>query len=150
MDKQVTPEAFYDSLSLAHKLDSYLDGFKLEEIHLFSFFSSFLFLYEGNPIGIWQHKYTVSNGYPFSNNINEAINRHIQNGMFEEKNEYYTITGRGVDEFNKFKTLPTFIKREEYLNAACSTSLLVPYSQTLRALLSEPELKKAEELSNSP
>lgn len=150
MDKQITPEAFYDSLSLAHKLDNYLDGFRPEEIHLFSFFSSFLFLYEGNPIGIWQHRYTVSNGYPFSVNLNEAIKRHIQNGLFEEKNEFYTITGRGVDEFNKFKTLPTFNKREEYLNAACSTSLLVPYSQTLRVLLNEPELKKAEELSNSP
>lgn len=149
MSKQVTPEAFFDSLSLAHKLDNYLDGFKLEEIHLFSYFSSLLFLYDGNPISTWQHKYIVSNGYPFSDRIHEAVTRHIQNGLFEMKGEFYTITGRGTDEFNKFKVLPTFIKREEFLSAACATSILVPYSQTLRALLNEPEIKKIEELQNN-
>ncbi len=149
MSEQVTPEAFFDSLSLAHKLDNYLDGFKLEEIHLFSYFSSLLFLCAHNPISTWQHKYIVSKGYPFSDSINEAVIRHIQNGLFDVKGEFYTITGRGTDEFNKFKVLPTFIKREEFLNAACSTSILVPYSQTLRALLNEPEIKKIEELQNN-
>ncbi|VVB87749.1 Uncharacterised protein [uncultured archaeon] len=150
MSNQVTPEAFFDSLSLAHKLDNYLDGFKLEEIHLFSFFSSFLFHYAGNPIGTWQHKYIVDKkGYPFSDNINEAITRHIQNGLFDMNGEFYTISGRGADEFNKFKVLPNFIKREEFLNAACTTSILVPYSQTLRALLNDPEIKKVEELKNN-
>ncbi len=150
MSKQVTPEAFFDSLSLAHKLDSFLDGFKLEEIHLFSYFSSFLYCYAGNAIATWQHRYIASNGYPFSDSINEAIVRHLQNGLFEEKSEYYAITGRGVDEFNKFKVLSTFIKREEILNAACTTSILIPYNQTLRALLNEPDLKTAQQLQNSP
>lgn len=149
MNNQVTPEAFFDSLSLAHKLDSYLDGFKLEEIHLFSYFSSFLFCYAGNAIANWQHKYTAENGYPFSTTINEAIIRHIQNNLFEDKGEYFAITGRGADEFNKFKVLSTFTKREEILNAACTTSILIPYSQTLRAILNEPEFKLAQELKNN-
>jgi hypothetical protein len=148
MSKQVTPEAFFDSLSLAHKLDSFLYGFKLEEIHLFSYFSSFLYCYAGNAIGTWAHRYIAANGYPFSDTINEAIMRHIQNGLFEDKGEYYAITGRGTDEFNKFKVLPSFIKREEILNAACTTSILIPYSQTVRALLNEPDFKKAEQLQN--
>jgi len=149
MTNQVTPEAFFDSLSLAHKLDNFLDGFKLEEIHLFSYFSSFLYCYAGNAIGTWQHRYIASNGYPFSDSINEAILRHIQNNLFEDKGEYYVITGRGTDEFNKFKVLSTFIKREELLNAACTTSILIPYSQTLRALLNEPDLKLAQDLQNN-
>lgn len=146
MSNQVIPEAFFDSLSLAHKLDNFLDGFKLEEIHLFSYFSAFLYCYSGNPIGTWQHKYTVENGYPFASTINEAILRHIQNGLFENKVEYFTISGRGTDEFNKFKQLQSFSKREEILNAACTTTILVPYSQTVRALLNEPDLKKQNEL----
>lgn len=150
MSKQVTPEAFFDSLSLAHKLDSFLDGFKLEEIHLFSYFSSFLYCYAGNAVATWQHRYIASNGYPFSESINEAIIRHLQNGLFEEKGEYYAITGRGADEFNKFKVLSTFIKREEIINAACTTSILIPYSQTLRALLNEPDLITAQQLQNNP
>lgn len=150
MSKQVIPEAFFDSLSLANKLDSFLDGFKLEEIHLFSYFSSFLYCYAGNPIATWQHRYIAANGYPFSDSINEAIVRHIQNGLFEDKGEYYTITGRGVEEFNKFKVQTLFIKREEILNAACTTSILIPYSQTVRALLNEPDFKQAEKLQNNP
>lgn len=148
MSNQVTPEAFFDSLSLAHKLDSFLDGFKLEEIHLFSYFSSFLYSFSGNAIASWEHKYIVVDGYPFSNSINDAILRHIQNGLFENKGEYYIITGRGTDEFNKFKNLSNFIKREEIINAACTTSILLPYSQTLRALLNEPDLKSTQELDN--
>lgn len=149
MERQVSPEAFFDSLSLAHKLDNYLDGFRLEEIHLFSYFSSFLYAYSGQSITTWSHRYTSSAGYPFSMDINEANQRHIQNGFFEERGESYVITGRGTDEFNKFKQLPTFIKREAILNAACTTSIIIPYSETLRALLNEPDLKKAQQLGNS-
>jgi hypothetical protein len=149
MTKQVTPEAFYDSLSLAHKLDNFLDGFKLEEIHLFSYFSSILFLYAGNPIADWQHKYIVADGYPFSSDISEAIDRHITNGLFEEKSEFFSITGRGADEFARFKKMSIFIKREEFLNAACTTSILVPYSEAIRALLNTPDIKEVGELNNN-
>lgn len=150
MNNQVKPEAFFDSLSLAHKLDNFLDGFRLEEIHLFSYFSSILFLYGQNPVSEWQYRFTISeSGYPFSDEINEAINRHVQNGWFNEGAAFFSITSRGTDEFNKFKILPSFAKRERYLNAACTTSILVPYSQTLRALLGDPEIEKAKELKNN-
>jgi len=150
MSNQVAPEAFFDSLSLAHKLDNFLDGFKLEEIHLFSYFSSILFLYRKNPVSDWGYRFTISDtGYPFSESIFEATKRHHQNGLFEDDGTFYKITARGADDFHdKFKVLPTFSKREEYLNAACTTSILVPYSQTLRALLNDPELEKAKEIDN--
>lgn len=149
MSKQVTPEAFFDCLSLAHKLDKYLDGFKLEEIHLFSYFASILFLYRQNPVGDWGYRFTISAaGYPFSESIFEATTRHLQNGWFEERGAFYSFTQQGTDEFNNFIVLPTFSKREEYLAAACTTSILVPYSQTLRALLSDPEIAKAKQLDN--
>lgn len=98
----------------------------------------------------WQYRFTISeSGYPFSESIYEAITRHIQNGLFDEKGTFYTITSRGTDEFNKFKGFPSFSRREEYLSAACATSILVPYSQTLRALLSDPEIAKAKKLKNN-
>lgn len=148
---QVKPEAFYDSLSLANKLDNFLDGFKVEEIHLFSYFSSILYLYRQNSITEWNYRFIISeNGYPFSDDINEAINRHIQNGLFDEKETYCTITSRGTDEFNKFKALSSFKKREECLNAACTTSILMPYSQTLRALLNDPQIVREKQNQNRP
>jgi hypothetical protein len=149
MSTQVIPEAFFDSLSLAHKLDNFLDGFKLQEIHLFAYFSSILFLYRGNLVSDWQYKFTVdSNGYPFSSEINEATTRHIQNGIFEFQNNYYTITARGADEFSRFSSLKIFAKREEFLTASCTTSILVPYSETERALLNDSEIEKVKSLHN--
>jgi hypothetical protein len=149
MSTQVIPEAFFDSLSLAHKLDNYLDGFKLEEIHLFAYFSSILFLYKGNLVSDWQYRFTVdANGYPFSTEIGEATSRHIQNGLFELKNNYYSITGRGADEFSRFSSLSIFAKREEFLGAACTTSILVPYAETERALLNDFEIEKVKSLRN--
>jgi hypothetical protein len=149
LNTQVKPEAFFDSLSLAHKLDNFLDGFKLEEIHLFAYFSSILFLYRGNAVSDWQYKFTVNkNGYPFSTEINEATSRHIQNGLFEDRTNYYSITARGVDEYLKFKPLSIFAKREDFLNAACTTSILVPYAETERALLNDFEIEKAKSLQD--
>lgn len=150
MVEHVKPEAFFDSLSLAHKLDDFLDGFGQDEIHLFSYFASILFLFRGNNVSDWGCRYTINeNGYPFSSEINEAVKRHIQNGWFEQKAEYYIITTRGTDEYNTFKVLSQFQRREEYLGAACSTTILVPYAQTLRALLNEPEIAKQRELEGT-
>jgi len=148
MNNQVNPEAFFDSLSIAHKLDNYLDGFKFEEIHLFSYFSSILFGYNGNNISDWGYRFTINdNGYPFSTEIYDAVSRHYQNGLFEDRGEFFAISGRGTDEYFRFKML-SHGKREEFIDAACTTNILVPYSQTLRALLNEPEIQKTKELDN--
>lgn len=147
---QVQPETFYDSLSLAHKLDDILDGFKLEEVHLFSYFSSILYLYKGNVISDWTYKFIIdTNGYPFSSDLNSAMQRHIKNGLFDKRGDFYLITSRGTDEFNKFKKLATLSTREEYLSAACTTNILVPYSQTIRALLNDPEIDKNKQINGN-
>lgn len=140
---QVQPETFYDSLSLAHKLDEILDDFRLEELHLFSYLSAILYLSKGGIPTDWKYKFIVDeNGYPFSDYLNFAIIRHIQNGLFNKHGDFYLITSRGTDEFNKFNKLATLNTREKYLSAACTTNILVPYSQTIRALLNDPEIDK--------
>lgn len=147
MNEQIKPEAFFDSLSLAHKLDNSLDGFKIEELHLFAYFASILYIYKGNPLADWGYRFIIdNNGYPFSDEINESIKRHFRNGLFESSDNYCSITGRGTDEFKRFEVLDTFNTREEYLNAACTTSILVPYSKTQRALLHDSELNKVREI----
>lgn len=149
MSKQIEIEAFYDSLSIAHKLDQFLDGFTNEEIHLFSYFSAFLFHYAGNPIEEWKYKFTIdSNGYPFSTELQNAIERHESIGLFELRN-FLTITSRGTDEFNKFsKELSLFKEREKFIEAACSTSILIPYQEAKEALLEDVNITKAKNLGN--
>jgi hypothetical protein len=149
MSKQVNPEAFFDSLSIGYKLDSFLEGFKLQEIHLFSYFSSILFGYEGHNVSDWGYKYIIdSAGYPFSEALDEASGRHIQNGSFEKREDYYVVSGRGTTEYITFKSLESLMWREKFIDAACTTNILVPYSQTLRALLDAPDLQRSREIDN--
>ena len=144
---QITPEAFFDSLSLAKKLDEFLDGFKTEEIQLFAYFSLILHVYNGGDSASWGYNFIVDEkGYPFSEALNSAIERHVKNGVFEKKTDYYIITGRGVDEFNRFKNLTDFANREKMVNASCTTSILIPFAETRKALLNDPSLLNAKEL----
>ncbi len=150
MSKQIEIEAFYDSLSIAHKLDKYLDGFERQEIHLFSYFSAFLFHYGGNPVEEWKYKFIIDqSGYPHSMQLENAIERHEAVGVFELRNSFLTITGRGTDEFNKFSNdLSLFKDRETFIEAACSTSILLPYKETKQALLEDMNISKAKEINN--
>lgn len=146
---QITPEAFFDSLSLAKKLDDFLDGFKTEEIQLFAYFSLILHVYNGGDSASWGYGFIVDEqGYPFSDALNSAIERHVKNGIIGKRAgaDYFIITGRGVDEFNRFKNLTDFANREKMVNASCTTSILVPFAETRKALLNDPSLLSAKQL----
>ena len=150
MSKQVELEAFYDSLSIAHKLDNFLDEFERREVHLFAYFSAFLFHYGGNPVDDWKYKFIIDEmGYPHSKQIDDSIERHINSGALELRNLFLSITGRGTDEFNKFsKDLSLFKEREEFIDAACTTAILIPYKETKSALLMDTNLTSAKQIGN--
>jgi len=141
--KKILPEAFYDSLSISYKLGDTLVDFKQEEIHLFSYFSSILFLYKGNPIANWKYSFVIDqNGCPFSSELDEVIKRHKLNGILKEENIYLEITQKGIKEYYKFKEMKNITEREEYIEASCSTNIVIPYSKTIRSLLNDPEIIK--------
>jgi hypothetical protein len=148
-NKQVLPETFYDSLSISNKLGDTLVDFRKEEIHLFSYFSSILFLYKGNPVSDWKYSFILdAKGYPFSDELDEAIKRHALNGILKEGDNFLGITSKGINEYFKFKEMPNISKREKYINAACSTNIILPYSKTIRALLNDPEITKSKAIAS--
>jgi hypothetical protein len=149
MNKQVLPETFYDSLSISNKLGDTLVDFKKEEIHLFSYFSSILFLYKGNPVADWKYSFILdTKGYPFSDELNEAIRRHALNGLLREGDNFLRITSKGINEYFKFREMPNISEREKYINASCSTNIILPYSKTIRALLNDPEITKMKAIAS--
>ena len=136
--KQILPETYFDSLSIAHKLSHVIDGFKQREIHLFAYFSVILFHYAGYLVNEWKYKFIVGQDrYPYSKELDDAINKNLKNGYFKESSNFMIITSKGTDEYNRFKNLESNKKREKYINAACSTSVLIPYKETVKALLSD-------------
>ena len=149
MNRQIQPEAFFDTLSIAHKLDNILDGFERNEIHLFAYFSAILFHYVGNPVDEWKYKFVISKErYPHSIILSDAIDRNLQNGYYTEEDNFMLLTSRGTDEFNKFSAFSLNKIREKFIDAACSTSFLIPYKETKKALLNDPNLIKMSKTGN--
>ena len=148
MNKQIEKEPYYDCLSIGHKLDNFLDGYDSQDIQLFAYFSAFLFHYAGNPIEEWKYRFTVGpNGYPHSMQLQDAIERHETVGMFISHDDSLSLSSRGTDEFNKFSNgLSLFKERERFIEAACSTSILLPYKEAKFALLEDVNISKAKSL----
>jgi hypothetical protein len=149
-NQQISPESLFDSLSIGVKLYNYFDGFKRNEIQLFSYFSSVLFPYTKEPLSEWKYKYTIDDlGYPFSSGINSAIDSHLLNGNFEEKGNFFVLTARGMKTFDEIKELKSFQNREKAINASCTTSIMIPFKETEEALLKDPEYNK-QNIENNP
>jgi hypothetical protein len=147
--QKISPESLFDSLSIGVKLYNYFDGFKRNEIQLFSYFSSVLFPYTKEPLSEWKYKYTIDeSGYPFSSDVNSAIGSHLVNGNFEEKENFIVLTARGMKTFDDIKTLKSFQNREKAINASCTTSIMIPFKETEEALLKDPEYNKQNIKSN--
>ena len=138
MSKPIDPETQFDCLSLGVKLYNYFDGFKREEVQLFSYFSSILFRHTKANKADWKYGYTLDKktGYPFSGDLNSAIDMHLVNGNFEEREGFFVVTSRGMKTFDDIKDLASFHNREESIGAACTTSILLSYRETQVALLS--------------
>jgi hypothetical protein len=141
--QNISPESLFDSLSIGVKLYNYFDGFKRNEIQLFSYFSSVLFPYTKEPLSEWKYKYTIDeSGYPFSSDVNFAIESHLLSGNFEEKENFVVLTARGMKTFDDIKELKSFQNREKAINASCTTSIMIPFKETEEALLKDPEYNK--------
>jgi len=141
-----TPESIFDALSISIKLSKILNGFKLEEIHLFSYFTSILFLSDGNTLSDWTYRFITSpGGYPYSDILDITLKRLIQNGFItsEDDTEFYVSSDRGLAEFEKFHDFSELKGREGYLSTACNINLVIPYSKTIRALLKDPQLDQS-------
>lgn len=144
----VSKESYFDSLFLANKLDEYFSSFKLEEIHLFSYFSSLLYISRGNPPSTWEHRYTIKDDYPFCVGIQEALERHISVDNISRSGDLYDITGRGAHEITNFLHLSMFKERIDLLQAVCTSTVLLTYSTTIQSLLSSPDLVRSRVGSN--
>lgn len=149
-EQQPLPESLFDSLSIGVKLYNYFDGFSRKDMQLFSYFSSVLFPYTKEPLKEWKYKYMLDDSnYPFSSDVNSAIDSHLRNGYFEEKENLIVVTTRGMKTFDDIKDLKSFQNRELAINASCTTSIMIPFKETEEALLKDPEYNK-QKIDNNP
>lgn len=145
----LNPFAFYDSLALTDKLQGVLGSCVRSEIHLFSYLSCLLSLYEKYPAADWGYSFAGTQySAPFSKEVEDAINISINYGLLNEDDQYIRISMRGILECKNLLRLGQNMQRERFLDGACSSVLAIPVNILRTSLLSEPGLKTSTQLSS--
>jgi hypothetical protein len=151
INQLVNQFAVFDCLSICTKLLKVFDDIAEEEIHLFSYLSCLLWLYKGNPVTEWEYRHSyTSREYPFSTDIDSAIKTLILNGYFQYSGQYQfiKITSQGKSEYEFSASLREFRVRDEFIDAACSSILTLPFGIVRKGIMQEPEIQSARNVTS--
>ena len=79
-----SPEAYFDAALILNDAPQSVLPISIVEMHLFSYLTCILALFQGKPIGDWGYSYAItSEGFPFSAQFEIARNRLISLGLAE-------------------------------------------------------------------
>lgn len=152
----INPYAFFDCLATGKYLQHQLGDVNRTEIHMFAYLSCLLFLYQGNPVSMWNYQFATTHyGSPFSSELEDSIDFAKSVGFLsasdkqQEEPDYLQISKLGMHEFNKLKELRSNLLRHKCIDAACATLLSVPIGSIRTSLNQEPHLKSALRLQDS-
>lgn len=133
--------ASFDAIALAYHLEPSVGPVARGEIHLFGYLACLLFLFRNNPVSDWEYGFAATEfGAPFSTDLNAAIVEHEQVGLLARRGLLFEVTDRGRGEYETLRGLSSFAERDEYLEAASSSSLAVPVGLVRRAISAEPQI----------
>jgi hypothetical protein len=119
------PISYFDALCLGQGMSDIVEGFARQELHLLSYASCLLSLYEGRPKAEWGYEFVSSeNGIPYAQDIDEAITTTVSLGLIEPKGPLMVVTEDGKEELEVLSLLEVNKDRKRYLNGA-SEILLV-------------------------
>lgn len=120
------------------------------EIQLFAYLSCLLSLYKGQQASAWGYDFAITKlSYPYSPELDQAIDVLVSNGCLKLSNEYITVTEFGKEEYTFLKSLFQFSTREDFIDGACSSLLALPVGAIRNALYQETDIKGAVALAQS-
>ncbi|MFZ2447445.1 MAG: hypothetical protein WAW37_13900 [Syntrophobacteraceae bacterium] len=146
----LNPFAYFDCIAIGLRIQKNLGDVDRSELHLLSYLSCLLSLYNKRPVSEWGYEFAVTQqGHPFSASLDESITILLQNGGLQGNGHFFVTTDAGIHEYQFFKTLTQNAEREPFINGACASTLAMPIG-TIRHVLSQgPEIKNAVSLSQS-
>lgn len=146
----INPDAGFDCLSIALRLQQSLSNVAPGELHLFAYLACLLSLYRGNAVSDWGYGFAgTRNGSPFSPEIGSAQQRLVSLGLLSYKKDYLTISEVGREEYKELRRLSQNALREPYVEAACSSVLALPVGLIRTALSEEPMLRPSAQLAST-
>jgi hypothetical protein len=134
----------FDSLFIANFSTPKGYAITLSEVTYFAYLACLLSVYRGEPAGHWGYVFAATKSMsPFSDALGEATETLANAGRLEKFAGGVRVTDRGVEDLNGYRGQHLFHARQEFLRAACNSSLAVPLPAVGEALSKEPDLKSA-------
>jgi hypothetical protein len=140
----LNPDATYDCLFMANRLQREAGKFTAPELHLFGYLACLLWLYRRRAITDWGYSFVGTElGAPFSLDLDSAIKALVQRGYFLRATDHLNMTDAAHNQLRDFSGLTMNQSREECLNAACSSTTAFSSGMVCNALAQEPDLRRA-------
>ena len=123
-------EPYIDTVWLGLNMPRSLAPVSKIDMHLFSYFACVISLLGGRPINNWMYRYTITDdGFPYSADLDDAIDMSIKNGLFKIKPDNTLAFQRNAleAELDLITNIRSSISdRFEFLRTSLRASLLLP------------------------
>jgi hypothetical protein len=149
---QLNPDATFDCLFMADRLERDTGTFAFAELHLFAYLACLLWLYRQGTMADWGYSFVGTElGAPFSLDIDTAIRELRERGYLIRVQDRLRVSDTAEPLLQDFLGLALNGERIECLHAACSSLSAFSSGMVGTALAQEPELRRARAVpSNRP
>ena len=144
------PNATFDCLLVARRLQAQGAAFTGPELHLFAYLACLLWLYQKHIVTDWGYSFVGTElGAPYSQEIDLALKELLGRGFFLRVHDRLRMTELAEQTLEDFSSLEMNRERAECLNAACASIAAFSLGMVTSALSQEPELSRAKALPSS-
>src|SRR5437762_3153645 len=121
---RLNPDATFDSLFIADRLQTQGEGFTAPEIHVFSYLACLLSLYRFQAVSDWGYTFVGTElGAPFSQEIDAAARYLVDRGHLLRAGDRLYVNDQAVPQLALFRQLNLNAQRAECLTAACASAV---------------------------
>lgn len=147
---RLNPDAAFDCLFVANRLQVHGATFTAPELHLFAYLACLLWIYRQQAVTDWGYSFVGTElGAPFSQEVDAAVKELLERGYFSRVRERMRMTALAEQPLRDFGQLALNQQRAECLQAACASTAAFSVGMVGSALAQEPELKRAQALPSS-
>ena len=140
----------FDSLTILNHLRVTLGPVSLGELCLYAYMACWLFVYRRNSPAHWGYTFSANEtGAPYSPELDLATTHLLRAGHVAESSAHLSITNGGTNELRALSELYVTTGRREYLDASCSTSLVLPSGVLRGAMVADPDISAARTMNTS-
>lgn len=141
------PEATFDALFVANKVQLEVGSFVAQDIHLLAYLGCLLWLYRGLAVSDWGYPFVGTElGAPYSRDIDTALDALQLRGYFVRARERLRVTEAAHEALSDLVALSLNQDRAECLGAACASTTAFSLGMVGSAVAEEPDLRRARDV----